>query len=357
MKKLSLMVFWLFLWLGSVFAYDDVSFEVLVTSEKGAYINQWETQVFSSEESSKIQASKNSYDEAVFFAVTDPTQLQTPLQFVFESGEGKLAKGEYDNATRHPFNPDEFPGIDISGNGRWCNEVIGRFDVQYIKRDGDKIVSAFILFEHYCEKNADQWLYGYIAYNTDDSKVENLYNAFWADVESMIEDEGWSTSNDAYIDALFVDFVENLVVHIQEWMDLFIPQYNNYCEISIDYENFVQCDLPKSLVELDKRIAQGTALRTNIGAKLGIDVTSDEVDMSFFTDTKKLEQELTKTNKQLTIATTFGKTLAAIQTKIQKTNNQRVKDIVTGMQYTNYLRVKTLEETKKLLTAIIDYLQ
>ncbi len=361
MKKLSLMVFWLFLWLSSVFAYDDVSFEVLVTSEEGAYINQWETQVFASEEWSKIQATKNSYDEAVFFTVTDPTQLQTPLQFVFESGEGKLAKGEYDNATRHPFNPDAFAGMDISGDGRWCNEVIGGFDVQYIQRSNDKPSAAFIVFEHYCEKNEDQWLYWYIAYNLDNSTVTSLYESFWDEVEEFAEtqtesEEESAITEDAYVDILLVDFVENLMDHVQDGLAKYLPQYVQYCDINPEYEWYMDCDLPKSLSELDKRVWQAALLRKNIISKMGVTFDEDEVDLSFFTDKKSVQKELAVMRKELPIVITFGKTLDAISKKVQNMNNQRVKDLVLGMQYTNYIAQGALEESIALLEDLLEYL-
>lgn len=361
MKKLLTILSAMFLLYGMGFAYDNVSFEVFMTSEEGAYINQGDTQVFGSEEGSKIVASKNSYDEAVIFNVTDPVQLGTPLQFVFESGEWKMAKGEYSNATRHPFNPDEFPGLDISGDGRWCNEVIGSFDVQYIQRSNDKPSAAFIVFEHYCEKNEDQWLYWYIAYNLDNNTVTSLYESFWDEVEEFAEtqteyEEESATTEDAYVDILLVDFVENLMDHVQDGLVQYLPQYVQYCDISPEYEWYLDCDLPNNLSELDKRVWQAALLRKNIISKMGVSFDEDEIDLSFFTDKKSVQKELAVMRKELPIVITFGKTLDAISKKVQNMNNQRVKDLVLGMQYTNYIAQGSLEESIALLEDLVEYL-
>lgn len=44
-----------------------------------------------------------------------------------------LKPGPYENAARHPFQSPTQPGLDISGSGRGCNELTGRFDILEIE--------------------------------------------------------------------------------------------------------------------------------------------------------------------------------------------------------------------------------
>ena len=62
-----------------------------------------------------------------------------------------LAPGTYLNATRYPFNGNG-PGMDVSGNGRGCNQLTGQFTVNSTAWWTDGNVRSFsVTFEQHCE--------------------------------------------------------------------------------------------------------------------------------------------------------------------------------------------------------------
>jgi hypothetical protein len=72
------------------------------------------------------------------------------LEFAAPPGE-TLQRGVYDRAQRAPFREAGRPGIDISGSGRGCNEVAGRFEVRDIAVSGTTLQRLWIVYEHHCE--------------------------------------------------------------------------------------------------------------------------------------------------------------------------------------------------------------
>ncbi|HYX87948.1 MAG TPA: PASTA domain-containing protein [Gaiellaceae bacterium] len=70
----------------------------------------------------------------------------------FAPGRGDiLAPGTYPNATRYPFNGTG-PGLDVSGNGRGCNTLTGRFTVNSATWWPDGTLRTFsVTFEQHCE--------------------------------------------------------------------------------------------------------------------------------------------------------------------------------------------------------------
>lgn len=51
-----------------------------------------------------------------------------------------------------PFQASGHPGIDVSGDGRGCNEIEGRFDVRDIaKNAAGEITRLWVLYEQHCE--------------------------------------------------------------------------------------------------------------------------------------------------------------------------------------------------------------
>jgi hypothetical protein len=57
-----------------------------------------------------------------------------------------LVVGVYENAQRWPFQAPTHPGLDVSGDGRGCNTVSGRFQVEELTA-----TSLTATFEHHCE--------------------------------------------------------------------------------------------------------------------------------------------------------------------------------------------------------------
>jgi hypothetical protein len=64
-----------------------------------------------------------------------------------------LTPGLYDNATRSPFREGSHPGLDVSGDGRGCNTLEGRFEVKDIafKPDGQP-ERLWVVFEQHCDR-------------------------------------------------------------------------------------------------------------------------------------------------------------------------------------------------------------
>ncbi len=71
----------------------------------------------------------------------------------FNAPNGKeLIPGPYEGATRYPFQPPTKPGLDISGSGRGCDELTGRFDVLQAEYAPDGRIERFAAdFEQHCE--------------------------------------------------------------------------------------------------------------------------------------------------------------------------------------------------------------
>ena len=71
--------------------------------------------------------------------------------FTFVPGTGSLTLGTYANATRWPFNGGG-PGIDISGNGRGCNNECGTFTILELHTNvSGQIDHCWITYSNSCE--------------------------------------------------------------------------------------------------------------------------------------------------------------------------------------------------------------
>jgi hypothetical protein len=81
--------------------------------------------------------------------------------------------GDYEGAERYPFQAAGKPGLSVSGNGRGCNTLTGRFNVTVAETDSIKNIIAFgAEFEQHCEGSTDALL-GTIRYNCLDPHVPN----------------------------------------------------------------------------------------------------------------------------------------------------------------------------------------
>ena len=78
-----------------------------------------------------------------------------------------LSVGRYEGATRFPFQSASQPGLDVSGEGRGCNTLLGLFDVKQVAyTPGGGIDSFWATFEQHCEGQLPA-LTGEIRYNAD----------------------------------------------------------------------------------------------------------------------------------------------------------------------------------------------
>jgi hypothetical protein len=93
------------------------------------------------------------------------------LNFAAPSGT-PLAPGSYENATRAPFQLSNGNGLSVSGSGRGCNRIFGRFDIHEIAFDGNGLLLRFAAdFEQHCEGMTPA-LFGAIRYNSTHATLE-----------------------------------------------------------------------------------------------------------------------------------------------------------------------------------------
>jgi hypothetical protein len=60
--------------------------------------------------------------------------------------------GTYEGAERAAFASAGHPGIDIGGDGRGCNTISGRFQVEEITWEGATLTAFTASFERHCEE-------------------------------------------------------------------------------------------------------------------------------------------------------------------------------------------------------------
>lgn len=84
-----------------------------------------------------------------------------------------LEPGEYEGAQRASFREAGRPGIDVSGDGRGCNQVEGRFTVLDIAATGDTVDRLHVLYEQHCEGGVAA-LFGEIRYRVPGGDTDLL---------------------------------------------------------------------------------------------------------------------------------------------------------------------------------------
>jgi hypothetical protein len=73
------------------------------------------------------------------------------LEFSSRELNQPLMAQVYNNAERAPFASPGHPGIDIGGDGRGCNTITGRFQIEDLTMSGSTIQSFTATFEQHCE--------------------------------------------------------------------------------------------------------------------------------------------------------------------------------------------------------------
>jgi hypothetical protein len=140
-------------------------------SQPGDYIGQGMTQtVTPSDGTFLVQSVSNGVQ--VYFHTAD---YSTNWNLSFGALSGlKLARGEYEGAQRFAFRSPTKPGMDVSGDGRGCNLVAGRFLVSSISFATDGSVRTLALdFEQHCE-GAGPALFGSVRYNSNVTVVPRV---------------------------------------------------------------------------------------------------------------------------------------------------------------------------------------
>lgn len=201
---------------GAGWAHAGVT-SIVLTSEPGDFVGGGQTLVF-------VQA------DGPFVAQTNGTvvgvRFNTPtfdhfwsLEFAAPDGQ-PLVVGTYEGAVRYPFVGPGQPGLSVSGDGRGCNTLTGRFEVlELISGGGSEVVSFRAVFEQHCEGGAPA-LRGEVRYNANvplqlnaPSSVSAVENQPFSFLVSAVNTQGGGlvtlTASNVPFGASFVDHGNN----------------------------------------------------------------------------------------------------------------------------------------------------
>ncbi len=143
---------------------------VTVDSEPGDYIGGGVSATYPA-----VAASGSADHRYVYFSAGGYT-------YEFESASGELVAGTHEGAIRYPFNPDGTAGLAVSGNGRGCNSLTGRFIIHELEFGvGNAVTKAAIDYEQHCDGRAPA-MFGYIRFNSDVGMLDSDGDGFF-DIE------------------------------------------------------------------------------------------------------------------------------------------------------------------------------
>jgi len=129
-------------------------------SDPGDYIGQGRTWHFTQDDGEFVATHSSNLVEVRFNSDSSWT-----LDFANRRGID-LAPGNYEDATRYPFQSPTRPGLSVSGDGRGCNRLTGRFivwEVQY--GPTGQLLTLAADFEQHCEASIPA-LHGAIRFNS-----------------------------------------------------------------------------------------------------------------------------------------------------------------------------------------------
>ncbi|MFP7754727.1 hypothetical protein ACLG6S_08760 [Thermodesulfobacteriota bacterium B35] len=154
---------WTFLFVLILFAARGNAATLLIfNSEPGDYIGQGEQQTWTDEDGTFSVTISDSGD---FIGINFHGTTWWNLNFAAPSGE-ILQTGTFDDAARYPFQSPTQPGLSISGDGRGCNTLTGRFDILELSYNTVGEIEHFAAdFEQHCE-GSEPALYGSIRINS-----------------------------------------------------------------------------------------------------------------------------------------------------------------------------------------------
>ena len=124
-----------------------------MNSQPGDYIGGGTEQLYTSADSS-ISGSVSG-DRRSFSAFVNQANFAHWWHVNMVAPVGRpLSVGSYEGAFRWPFQPPDSPGLDVTGDGRGCNMLTGRFDVTALEfaPTGELLVFEAD-FEQHCESN------------------------------------------------------------------------------------------------------------------------------------------------------------------------------------------------------------
>lgn len=132
----------------SVASAASTSGSVALYSDPGDYIGQGQRHVLTSNDT-ELGISGDSKD----VQVTTNGRDGLSVELAARPGPGqRLVRGVYDRAERAAFRSVGHPGLDVSGEGRGCDEIDGRFEVKDIAIGPTGAVQRlWAVFEQHCE--------------------------------------------------------------------------------------------------------------------------------------------------------------------------------------------------------------
>lgn len=144
---------------------------LVLASQPGDYIGQGQQRTITTTDAD-FRTSRN-FDSGVSFQIDDFGRPNPTYTFWYVDlsapFDATLTVGAYEGATRWPFQAADEPGLSVSGDGRGCNQLTGRFVVLEAAYDPQTgAVSHFAAdFEQHCEFPEAPALVGAIRYDSD----------------------------------------------------------------------------------------------------------------------------------------------------------------------------------------------
>jgi hypothetical protein len=139
---------------------------LLLDSEPGEFVGGGTRQLFTAAQG-RITASRN-FDNGVAINFSDGRIGGPSWHLDFAApANALLMRRAYEGATRFPFQESDEPGLSVSGAGRGCNQLTGRFDVLDVDIGPDGDVRRFAAdFEQRCLEGRGLALRGAVRFAT-----------------------------------------------------------------------------------------------------------------------------------------------------------------------------------------------
>lgn len=152
----SFIALWLALILPITASAQEPTAVLSFTGDQGDYISQGSTWTYTQ----GVEASASTDGRVVSVSVYQDTWWN--LYLAAPAGQ-QLVPGVYEGAVRYPFQDDAQPGLSLSGDGRGCNTLTGRFEVTEAEYGPYGAIIRFAAnFEQHCE-GGEAGLYGEVS--------------------------------------------------------------------------------------------------------------------------------------------------------------------------------------------------
>jgi len=141
----------------------DGTTAIVMNSEIGDYIGQGLQQLFTPAQGT-FSVARN-FDNGITVSFNGGALASWTLAFS-APGDALIVPGSYEDATRWPFQSPTAAGLSVSGSGRGCNTLTGRFDVlEIVYGAGGQVIRFAADFEQHCE-GMEPALFGGVRYHS-----------------------------------------------------------------------------------------------------------------------------------------------------------------------------------------------